>query len=98
MKARFTGSVALDREGAPFRFRLTGTGNGGIAGFAKGGASVTLEPADGGTRLSYQAKADVSGKIAQLGSRLILATADKLSRQFFSSFVALMEGKKQGAQ
>ena len=88
VKARFAGNVVLDPAGAPDAFSLTGEGKGGAAGFAKGGADVTLAEAEGGTLLAYAAKAEIGGKIAQLGSRLIRSTADKLSKQFFESFAA----------
>lgn len=88
VKARFGGKVTLDPSQAPARFSLTGEGNGGIAGFAKGGADVELIEQDGGTLLRYTAKADVGGKIAQLGSRLIMGTARKLSGEFFERFSA----------
>ena len=86
VKARFSGDVQLDTAGAPDAFSLTGQGNGGAAGHAKGGADVTLT-ADGGTTiLRYKAKADIGGKLAQLGSRLIQGTAKKLAAKFFKSF------------
>ena len=86
VKARFGGDVVLDQTGAPDAFSLTGQGNGGTAGHAKGGATVTLT-ADGDTTiLRYEAKADVGGKLAQLGSRLIQSTAKKLAAKFFKSF------------
>ena len=86
VKARFSGDVQLDTAGAPDAFSLTGQGNGGAAGYAKGGADVTLT-ADGGTTiLRYEANADIGGKIAQLGSRLIQGTAKKLAAKFFKSF------------
>jgi uncharacterized protein len=86
VKARFSGDVQLDTAGAPDAFSLTGRGNGGAAGHAKGGADVTLT-ADGGTTiLRYEAKADIGGKLAQLGSRLIQGTAKKLAIKFFKSF------------
>ncbi|WP_353475983.1 carbon monoxide dehydrogenase subunit G (plasmid) [Salipiger sp. H15] len=88
VKARFGGRVVLDTAGGPDRFSLTGEGKGGAAGFAKGGADVTLTEVEGGTRLSYAAKAEVGGKIAQLGSRLIQGTAKKLSDKFFTAFAA----------
>ncbi len=88
VKARFGGQVTLDRSGAPERMSITGEGNGGVAGFARGGADVELIEEAGGTRLRYTAKADIGGKIAQLGSRLILGTAKKLSAAFFSNFAA----------
>lgn len=90
VKARFKGDVQLETSGAPDEFSLTGKGNGGAAGFAKGGAQVTLS-ADGETTiLRYQAKADIGGKLAQLGGRLIQGTAKKLAKKFFKSFADLM--------
>jgi len=86
VKARFAGTVTLDTAGAPDAFSLTGEGKGGAAGFAKGGADVTLTEVEGGTRLAYEAKAEVGGKLAQLGSRLIKGTAAKLSSKFFVAF------------
>lgn len=86
VKAKFGGEVTLDTAGAPDTFSLMGEGKGGAAGFAKGGADVTLTEVDGGTRLTYEAKAEVGGKIAQLGSRLITSTAKKLSAKFFDQF------------
>jgi carbon monoxide dehydrogenase subunit G len=92
VKAKFTGRVVLDNAGAPDSFSLSGEGDGGVAGAARGGADVTLaESAGGGTLLTYKARADVSGKIAQLGSRLVLSTAKKLSRSFFENFQKIMD-------
>jgi carbon monoxide dehydrogenase subunit G len=91
IKARFGGEVTLDKSGAPDAFSLSGQGNGGAAGHAKGGADVTLT-ADGDTTiLKYVAKAQIGGKIAQLGSRLIQSTAKKLTGKFFTSFAKVME-------
>ncbi|MEM7500199.1 MAG: carbon monoxide dehydrogenase subunit G [Pseudomonadota bacterium] len=91
VKARFAGSVTLDTSGAPDAFSLSGRGTGGAAGYAKGGADVTLE-ADGETTvLRYEAKAEIGGKLAQLGSRLIQGTAKKLAAKFFQSFAEVME-------
>ncbi len=90
VKAKFKGSVTLDRSGAPETFSLTGQGNGGAAGFAKGGADVTLVAQGDETLLRYEAKADIGGKIAQLGSRLIQSTAKKLSAKFFANFAEVM--------
>ena len=91
VKAKFSGDVQLDTSGAPDAFSLTGQGNGGAAGHAKGGADVTLT-ADGPdkTILRYDAKAEIGGKLAQLGSRLIQGTAKKLAAKFFTSFAAVM--------
>ena len=86
VKAKFNGEVSLDPSGAPDSFSLTGEGKGGAAGFAKGGADVTLADLAEGTELTYTAKAEIGGKIAQLGSRLIQGTAKKLSGKFFERF------------
>ncbi|KIC19944.1 CoxG family protein [Leisingera sp. ANG-Vp] len=90
VKARFSGNVELDPSGAPDAFSLSGQGNGGAAGHAKGGADVSLEEADGKTVLKYTAKAEIGGKLAQLGSRLIQSTAKKLAAKFFKKFAEVM--------
>lgn len=85
IKAKFNGGVELVNLDPPRSYTIQGEGKGGIAGFAKGGADVKLaDDGEGGTVLTYVAKADVGGKIAQLGSRLISSTAKKLAGQFFS--------------
>ena len=89
VKAKFSGNVTLDQSGAPDQFSLTGKGNGGAAGFARGGADVTLTEHDDGTMLTYTAKAEIGGKLAQLGSRLIVGTAKKLASKFFVKFSEL---------
>lgn len=86
VKARFGGKVQLNTDGAPEAFSLQGEGNGGAAGFARGGADVKLTEADGQTTLAYTAKAEIGGKLAQLGSRLVQSTAKKLSSKFFTKF------------
>ena len=86
VKAKFKGNVTLSLDAPPQRFSLIGQGNGGVAGFAKGRADVELEPHPEGTLLRYNATAEISGKLAQLGNRLIEGTAKKLSAQFFQSF------------
>ena len=86
IKATFNGEVTLKNLNPPHSYTIQGEGKGGIAGFAKGGADVTLTPDGDGTMLKYAAKADVGGKIAQLGSRLITSTSKKLAGQFFSTF------------
>lgn len=86
VKAKFSGDVTLDPAGAPERFSLSGKGNGGAAGFAKGGADVVLEDRGDETLLRYDAKADIGGKLAQLGNRLVQSTSKKLAAQFFEKF------------
>ena len=87
IKAKFNGEVELKNLNPPHSYTIEGEGKGGIAGFAKGGADVVLEEESPDvTILRYSAKADVGGKIAQLGSRLITSTSKKLAGQFFSSF------------
>ncbi|MER9235742.1 carbon monoxide dehydrogenase subunit G [Mesorhizobium sp. M0622] len=87
IKATFNGEVTLNNLNPPHSYTIQGEGKGGVAGFAKGGADVTLtEDGPETTVLRYAAKADVGGKIAQLGSRLIESTSKKLAGQFFSSF------------
>ena len=89
VKAKFAGEVTLSNLNPPHSYTISGEGKGGVAGFAKGGADVSLAPSDdGGTLLTYVVKADVGGKIAQLGSRLIDSTAKKLARQFFENLNA----------
>lgn len=86
IKAKFKGDVNLVNLQPPHSYTIKGEGKGGVAGFAKGGADVTLsENGADATILSYTANADVGGKIAQLGSRLIESTAKKLSGQFFKN-------------
>ncbi|HRF07021.1 MAG TPA: carbon monoxide dehydrogenase subunit G [Xanthobacteraceae bacterium] len=87
IKARFSGVVTLTDIDEPNSCTITGEGQGGIAGFAKGGAKVRLEDVpDGGTLLSYDVEASVGGKLAQLGGRLIDSVAKKFADQFFSNF------------
>ena len=93
VKASFGGRVTLDPSKAPDAFSLSGEGDGGIAGFAKGGADVELVEDGQQTVLRYTAKAEVGGKLAQLGGRLITSTAKKLSKMFFEKFEKLMSGE-----
>jgi carbon monoxide dehydrogenase subunit G len=87
VKATFAGKVTLSDLDPPNGYTITGEGQGGVAGFAKGSARVRLEPdGDGATVLGYDVKADVGGKIAQLGARLIDGTAKKLAAEFFEKF------------
>ncbi len=92
VKARFGGKVTLDKTDAPGHFTLTGEGNGGVAGFAKGGAAVELIEDGDATVMRYAATVDIGGKIAQLGSRLINSTAQRLAKSFFEKFKDKVEG------
>jgi uncharacterized protein len=92
VKAKFSGEVQLKNLKPPHSYTIQGEGKGGIAGFAKGGADVTLTADGNETILGYTVNADVGGKIAQLGSRLIDSTAKKLATQFFSNFNAKVSG------
>ena len=96
VKARFAGKGTLFPEAPPQRFSLRGEGSGGAAGFAKGGAVVELEEHPGGTLLRYDASAEIGGKLAQLGSRLVQSTAKKLAASFFASFAERV-GAEQAA-
>ena len=86
--ARFTGAVHLTDIDPPNGYTIGGEGQGGVAGFAKGGAKVQLEDAGAGTLLHYEVHAQVGGKIAQLGARLIDATAKQMANSFFDRFGA----------
>lgn len=91
VKARFNGAVELLNLNPPHSYTIAGEGKGGVAGFAKGGADVTLTPdGEDATILAYAVKADVGGKIAQLGARLIDSTAKKLAREFFAKLGTLI--------
>lgn len=86
VKAKFSGEVELTDIDAPNGYRISGEGKGGAAGFAKGGANVKLEEDGDGTLLKYEVDAQVGGKLAQLGARLIDGTAKKMASQFFENF------------
>lgn len=93
VKATFKGSVTLSDVVPGERYTISGEGKGGVAGFAKGGAQVSLTDAeDGGTDLHYDVEAKVGGKIAQLGSRLVDSFATKMADQFFERFQTHVEG------
>ena len=86
VRAKFTGSVTLQDLDPPNGYTISGEGKGGAAGFAKGDAKVRLSEDAGVTVLTYAVKANVGGKLAQLGSRLIDGTAKKLADDFFATF------------
>jgi uncharacterized protein len=88
VKASFTGKVTLSDLDPPNGYTISGEGSGGVAGFAKGGAQVNLEANGAATILHYTVKAEIGGKLAQLGSRLIDGTAKKLAGDFFEKFGA----------
>jgi uncharacterized protein len=93
VKATFRGRVTMSDLRENESLTITGEGKGGAAGFAKGGAVVTLAPNDtGGTLLSYDVEAKVGGKLAQLGSRLIDGFAKKMADQFFTNLADTLEG------
>lgn len=92
VSAAFTGKVTLSDLDPPNGYRISGEGQGGAAGFAKGGAVVTLREDAGDTVLNYNVDAQVGGKIAQVGARLIDGTAKKLADEFFSKFAAMVGG------
>lgn len=99
VKATFRGSVDILNVVEGESYRLEGEGKGGAAGFAKGGANVSLaDHEDGGTELSYEVEAKVGGKIAQLGSRLIDGFAKKMADQFFERFKTTVEGPPEGEE
>ncbi len=98
IQAKFSGNVTLSELDPPNGYRISGEGSGGAAGSAKGGARVRLEPVTADTtRLSYDVDAQVSGKIAQLGSRLIESTANMMAGQFFSRFEQVVAGEAPSA-
>ncbi|MGE0118643.1 MAG: carbon monoxide dehydrogenase subunit G [Dongiaceae bacterium] len=92
VKASFAGKVTLSDLDPPNGYRISGEGQGGVAGFAKGGADVRLRPDEtgAGTVLAYTANASVGGKLAQIGSRLIEGTARQMADQFFGKFAEVV--------
>ena len=92
VRAKFNGNVMLSNLNPPESYTISGEGKGGAAGFAKGGADVRLIEEGEVTVLTYTAKADVGGKLAQLGSRLIDGTAKKMADEFFDNFSKQVAG------
>ena len=93
VKARWKGNVRFSDLDPPNSYRISGEGDGGVAGFAKGGAKVSLSDKDGGTLLSYDVEAQIGGKLAQLGQRLINSAAKKTADDFFGNFAAAVMPK-----
>ncbi|MBO9408887.1 carbon monoxide dehydrogenase subunit G [Shimia sp. R9_1] len=98
VKATFKGKVELSNLVEGQSLTLTGEGKGGAAGFAKGGADVTLAESETGTLLTYEVEAKVGGKLAQLGSRLIDGFAKKMADQFFTNFQSALEGPAEAEE
>ncbi|HMM13496.1 MAG TPA: carbon monoxide dehydrogenase subunit G [Parvibaculum sp.] len=94
VSARFKGKVKLTDIDPPNGYTISGEGNGGAAGFAKGSAVVRLRDEEGATVLSYQVNAQIGGKLAQIGQRFIDSTASKLADEFFGNFSAALGGTK----
>jgi len=91
VKAKFKGNVTLSDLNPPESYRISGEGKGGAAGFAKGGATVTLVEDGAATKLKYDVDADVGGKLAQIGGRLLEGTSKKLAGEFFDNFEAALK-------
>jgi len=92
VSAKFSGRLTLADIAAPRSYTLKFEGQGGAAGFANGSAKVELSPVEGGTRIDYAVNAQVGGKLAQIGSRLIDGAAAKVADDFFARFVARAGG------
>lgn len=86
VSAKFKGKMTMTDSDPPRAYTLSFEGQGGVAGFAKGEAKVALTPENGATRLAYSAKANVGGKLAQVGSRLIDSVAKQMAGKFFEAF------------
>lgn len=93
VKAKFSGKVTLSDLDPPNGYTISGEGQGGAAGFAKGGASITLVEDGDETVLTYKADAQVGGKLAQIGSRLIAGVSKKQADEFFTSFVEVVSAQ-----
>ena len=92
VSAKFKGKMTVSQADPPRAYTLSFEGQGGVAGFAKGEASVALAPENGATRLTYSAKATVGGKLAQIGARLIDGVATQLAGKFFEAFNRRVSG------
>jgi len=97
VSARFKGNLKLTNVQAPNSYTIDFDGQGGVAGFGKGSADVALTAEGAQTRLKYAARAQVGGKMAQVGSRLIDAAAGKIAEDFFSAFEANLQATVTGA-
>ena len=97
VSARFKGNLKMTNVQAPNSYTINFDGQGGIAGFGKGSADVALKPEGAQTRLAYAARAQVGGKLAQVGSRLIDAAAAKIADDFFKAFEARLQARQAPA-
>ena len=86
VRAKFNTSLTLENVQAPESYTLVGSGKGGVAGFGRGRADVRLDETDGVTQLTYSADFKVGGKLAQVGSRLVLGATRKMAKEFFGNF------------
>ncbi|RUM02722.1 SRPBCC family protein [Rhizobium chutanense] len=93
LSATFHGLLTLSNVDAPKSYTLSAEGKGGLAGFAKGSADIVLEPSGGATILHYRAKAELGGRLAQFGARLLDSTSQRLAEGFFSDFNAAVVAK-----
>ena len=98
ISAKFNGKITLSNMNPPISYTLTGEGTGGAAGFAKGTANVELEETQDGTILKYTVDANVGGKLAQIGQRLIDTTANKLADDFFGKFNDILSTDKDESE
>ena len=97
VSARFRGNLKLADVQPPERYTIAFDGQGGVAGFGKGSADVSLAAEEAQTKLSYVARAQVGGKLAQIGSRLIDAAAARLAAEFFKAFEARLQARSDAA-
>lgn len=97
VSAKFKGKMNLSNVVPPETYTIVFEGQGGVAGFAKGQATVNLSPEEGSTRLRYTAKATIGGKLAQVGARLINGVAKKMADQFFANFNQHASGRGPSA-
>lgn len=96
VKAKFNGAVSLENRNPPESYKLVGEGKGGVAGYGKGSANVTLEEeAPGVTILTYTSNAKIGGKLAQIGSRLIRGTVKKMASDFFTKFAEALNAEAE---
>lgn len=98
VSAKFKGKLALADVVPPRSYAISFEGQGGAAGFAKGGARVSLSPEGASTKLSYDVKANVGGKLAQIGSRLVDAAAKKVADDFFRNFNEKLSAPQHAAE